>query len=245
VPYPPSVPPNTRANLTSQDTAHPSDHNTIANALTDIINELGADPSGAAATVQARIAAIEANSWVTTVKIADANVTTAKIADGQITSAKIADGTIATADIADGQITATKVAAQAFTNANQSGNNLVVGVGGWSEMRWHQVGKLVFYYADVNIGSSGFLVGAVTLNLPTPAAQVGNVAWQHNYVVKFYDASANVWYAGGARLLNATTYELLVLTTFGVPVYAALSATAPFTWAVNDRMMIAGWYEAA
>lgn len=40
-------------------------------ALTAVTDELGTDPSGAAATVTARFEAIEANGWVTAAKIAD------------------------------------------------------------------------------------------------------------------------------------------------------------------------------
>lgn len=58
--YPPTVPSNSRTNVTPQQTNHPGDHNTIADALQDIINELGSNPSGGEATVQARIAAAEA-----------------------------------------------------------------------------------------------------------------------------------------------------------------------------------------
>ena len=53
--YPPSVPPNTRTDATPLPTNLPSDINTISNALTDIINELGSDPSGAAASLTARL----------------------------------------------------------------------------------------------------------------------------------------------------------------------------------------------
>lgn len=60
MPYPPTIPPNTRTNLTPQDTSHPNDHNLIANALTDIVNVLGSAPQGSSATVQARIEAIAA-----------------------------------------------------------------------------------------------------------------------------------------------------------------------------------------
>ena len=52
--YPPSVPPNTRTDATPLPTNMPSDINTISNALTDIINELGDDPSGSFASATAR-----------------------------------------------------------------------------------------------------------------------------------------------------------------------------------------------
>jgi hypothetical protein len=60
VPYPPTVPPTGRVNATPQVDLHPSDHNQISTALTDIVNELGGNPSGASATVEARFDALAA-----------------------------------------------------------------------------------------------------------------------------------------------------------------------------------------
>ena len=44
--YPPEVPPHTRSNTDPMVNSHPSDHNLISYALIDVLNELGADPSG-------------------------------------------------------------------------------------------------------------------------------------------------------------------------------------------------------
>lgn len=88
--YPPTIPPNTRTNLTAQDSAHPGDHNAISDALTGIVNELGANPSGASATVQDRIANLESGSWVTTARLVDGAVTAAKLANGSVDPSKLA-----------------------------------------------------------------------------------------------------------------------------------------------------------
>lgn len=58
--YPPEVPPDDRLNTTPMVDNHPSDHTVISQAFTDIINEMGADPSGIFATIQARFEALEA-----------------------------------------------------------------------------------------------------------------------------------------------------------------------------------------
>ena len=42
MPWPPIIPPNTRQNVTPELDNHPSDHNLISNALTDIAARLGA-----------------------------------------------------------------------------------------------------------------------------------------------------------------------------------------------------------
>jgi microcystin-dependent protein len=57
--YPPSPPPADRLNTTPQVTNHPGDHNLISENVTDIVNELGANPSGTEATVEARLDTIE------------------------------------------------------------------------------------------------------------------------------------------------------------------------------------------
>lgn len=70
--YPPSVLAVNRTDSTSQQTTHPADHNTVNQAVNDIVAELGPAPHGGSATVQARIAAIETATattgckWVTT-----------------------------------------------------------------------------------------------------------------------------------------------------------------------------------
>ena len=58
--YPPPLPPAGRVNSTPQADNHPADHNTLVAAMTDILNELGSDPSGGFANVMARINAIDA-----------------------------------------------------------------------------------------------------------------------------------------------------------------------------------------
>jgi microcystin-dependent protein len=56
--YPPSIPPNNRTNGTLALNNHPSDHNVTADALTDIVNELGSSPAGTFDDVTARLAAV-------------------------------------------------------------------------------------------------------------------------------------------------------------------------------------------
>ncbi|RKZ13130.1 hypothetical protein DRQ53_13785 [bacterium] len=56
--YPPLPPPNDRLNTTPQVDNHPSDHNVTADAITDINNELGDNPKGTFADVEARLDAM-------------------------------------------------------------------------------------------------------------------------------------------------------------------------------------------
>lgn len=57
--YPPTVPPPNRTNTTPQADNHPSDHNAISTALSDIVNEMGSNPSGSHGTLQSRVGALE------------------------------------------------------------------------------------------------------------------------------------------------------------------------------------------
>lgn len=58
MPYPPTTPPTTRTNATPQVDVHASDHNVLAQAVKDILTELGTDPSGTFADLTARLAAL-------------------------------------------------------------------------------------------------------------------------------------------------------------------------------------------
>lgn len=85
------------------------DDATVKDAL-DALNALLPDTAfDSTNTVDARFDAIEADSWVTTDRIADANVTTPKIADANVTTPKIADANVTTPKIADGAITKVKL----------------------------------------------------------------------------------------------------------------------------------------
>ena len=64
---------------------HAAQHANANDAIEAIESTLGLNPQGASATVKARFDAIEANSWVTSARIADSQVTSAKIADATIT----------------------------------------------------------------------------------------------------------------------------------------------------------------
>jgi len=53
--YPPEIPPNDRIDATPVTTNHPTDHNEISDALTDIVNELGVNPKGNEVDVETRL----------------------------------------------------------------------------------------------------------------------------------------------------------------------------------------------
>lgn len=60
--YPPQTPPPTRAEETLQAGNHPQDHNLLAAAIADVVAELGANPSGAYASLDDRLIAVAASA---------------------------------------------------------------------------------------------------------------------------------------------------------------------------------------
>lgn len=100
-------------------TGHAAQHGNVNDAVEAIEGELGTDPAGASATVKARFEAIEANSWVTSARIADGTVTGTDIASGTVTSANLVDGTIVNADVSGtAAIDKTKISGTAVTVAD-------------------------------------------------------------------------------------------------------------------------------
>lgn len=100
-------------------TGHAAQHGNVNDAVEAIEGELGTDPAGASATVKARFEAIEANSWVTSARIADGTITGTDIASGTVTSANLVDGTIVNADVSGtAAIDKTKISGTAVTVAD-------------------------------------------------------------------------------------------------------------------------------
>lgn len=115
--YPPATLPTNATDGTSSSDTTPTAVLTAAEvnatnaAVNDIVTELGANPSGSAADVGARIAAVEAAAG----SIADGAVTTAKLAAGAVTAAKVA------ADVATQAELDAVAAAKADVGHNHSG----------------------------------------------------------------------------------------------------------------------------
>lgn len=61
MPYPPPDPATDKTNATDQDTDHPDHHNELAQAIIDIVDELGADPKGSSADLTDRLTALVAD----------------------------------------------------------------------------------------------------------------------------------------------------------------------------------------
>lgn len=110
--------------------------------------------------------------------------------------------------------------------------------------KYIQIGKTVFFRFKYTLGGAG-VSGAPTFTLPVTA----NSDYTLSDVIAYgtlKDNSASS-YAIGSGFLNSTTVCQIVVdkddATYGV--YAAMSSTIPFTWAINDTIQLEGSYEAA
>lgn len=65
MPYPPAAQATDATNATAQADVHPGRHNGLGAAINDIVAELGANPSGAKATVEERLATLRQISFAT------------------------------------------------------------------------------------------------------------------------------------------------------------------------------------
>ena len=110
-----------------------------------------------------------------------------------------------------------------------------------------RVNDFVHVYGIFTLGSTSAVTGAVDLNVPVNI----NVGMQSTNMVygfvNLFDASAAARVDGGTLFnATATSVALRVQTASGTYVSSsALSATVPFTWAVNDKILWNFYYRAA
>lgn len=105
--------------------------------------------------------------------------------------------------------------------------------------RYRQVGKSVQYSIELTFGSTTTLgSGAYVFSLPVPARFGANLAPLGQAYLRDNSAPANAMRY--ALLITATTIQLL--TEAGG---SGATNAVPWVWAVGDRIVITGRYEAA
>lgn len=109
--------------------------------------------------------------------------------------------------------------------------------------KYIQIGKVVYFTIKLIWGSTTSIAGAPSISLPTTASS--DYSFNHKLgVCVFKDTSASLLYTGFALWSSSTfigLYHVLANGTYAS--YEASSASAPFTWAVNDIISIDGEYE--
>jgi hypothetical protein len=107
--------------------------------------------------------------------------------------------------------------------------------------KYVQVNKFVYVYVEETLGSTSSVTGDLILTFPLTAANALSVNGQ----VLFRDVgvSQNV---GGFSANSTTTIFVRVYSVSGTLVQLGpLSATSPFTWGTNDRIVCVFTFEAA
>ena len=173
------------------------------------------------------------NNAVATANIADDAVTTAKIADDAVTNAKIADSAVLPENLLTG--TGTSWAWQSWTPTltNLSGGTL-------NYAKYTRVGKTVHFRFKYTLGGAGMGTDPrITLPIAPHADYVASDTYQINGQLN--DATGLRWIPGVLSTSGGATITIFYYTAASV--LNAITATAPFTWAVNDQIMLSGVYE--
>jgi hypothetical protein len=123
-----------------------------------------------------------------------------------------------------------------------SSGSITLGTGGISDFFYRIQEDLVYFVYRMVLGTGGSLSGNPSLSLPV-AARGQATGSRMTGEAGMYDNSASTIYAGIWDLVSAGT-ALQVYRADGGGAFA-LSATNPFTWAVNDELWAAGVYPKA
>jgi hypothetical protein len=109
--------------------------------------------------------------------------------------------------------------------------------GGLSTGRYTKVGKTVHFWARYSLSATSISIGsAITPSLPLPKAAESFI-FSHGWI----DDSGSGW--SMPFMIEGTAYASIVNGTYTGAAF--MSNTIPIPWAVNDKITIAGTYEAA
>ena len=124
--------------------------------------------------------------------------------------------------------------------------NLTVGNGG-VHSRWTQNGSVADVNWALDLGSTSAVSGAVRISLPVEA-DVDVLVRQNRFSVgtATYTETGVRVYFGACLLFDENAVELYVYETAATYLrWAALGASAPFTWATDDRIGVQCSYRVA
>lgn len=115
--------------------------------------------------------------------------------------------------------------------------NITLG-NGTQVARYQRIGKNIWFYWDLTLGSTSAVGTGPTVSLPVTALSAAAV---RRLTCGYVDTSASR-YDAGATYNESTT---VVSLGNGASPLAAITATVPFTWATGDILHCHGTYEAA
>lgn len=212
--YPPAALPTNATDGTSASDTTPTAVLTAAEvnatnaAVNDIVTELGSNPSGASATVGARLDDIEADvTALGSGSIPDGSVSTAKLADGAVTAAKVA------ADVATQAELDAETAARTAAIAGLSGT-YARKASDWASGVPYVVGELVV--------SAGTLYRCTAAHVSSGSFAAGNFA----AIGGGGGGSTVSVTADGALTVNGTTVQLGTDAEIAAAIAAAVAPKA-------------------
>lgn len=115
--------------------------------------------------------------------------------------------------------------------------NITLG-NGTQVARYQRIGKNIWFYWDLTLGSTSAVGTGPTVSLPVTALSAAAV---RRLTCGYVDTSASRYDAGATYNESATAVSL----GNGASPLAAITATVPFTWATGDILHCHGTYEAA
>ena len=108
--------------------------------------------------------------------------------------------------------------------------------------KYTRLGDLVHFWGAVTLGSTSSITGELDITLPI-TAQGGTVYFPSSSWIS--DATAGSFICSAVQV-GTTTIRMIVINTAGTyAANAAVSATSPMTWAVNDQFYWNHTYTAA
>jgi hypothetical protein len=124
-----------------------------------------------------------------------------------------------------------------FTGTWANGNATTTG-------KYQKIGKRVFFYGSITIGSTTTKSGTMEITLPATAL-VSSFLAPHS-TVKLQQSGVGLFH-GSMRITSTVKMEIEAIAANGsyLGPESGVSATIPFTWAATDVVYVAGVYEAA
>lgn len=129
----------------------------------------------------------------------------------------------------------------AWTTYTPTDTSVTVG-NGTRLARYSRIGRIIHFFWALTFGNTSAFTGAVAVGLPVmPAA---NGFWIVS--VHLLDSGSQNYTAGA--IINPSTQTAIphlgITTGTAITGGGGLTGTIPFTWAVNDRLVVSGTYEA-
>lgn len=109
---------------------------------------------------------------------------------------------------------------------------------------YSRVKDIVFMRGYFQLGSTSTMTGP--LDMSVPAASQAAIIQEWTGHVRFWDQSANIFYAGTPLSLGSSSYRMSYMgVNAGLLGNYDLSPTAPFTWTTGDAFLWSFYYQAA